>query len=296
MLTKGDDPSGPIPLGLNVEEIPKHFKLPHLDGSGLNEFTKNYAIDIKDVINYVSEHHPQQKILVIAHSLGGHQLLSSLQHYPDLNQKIEAICNVAMTADMGMNRFWSNLPRYSAEHFYVHIFYHQIQIDCEDKIKSKVNKSQSGPEITKENNPVVNRHMNQELSVIYGDLGNFPPMMLIHAKDDQSVFFQGTVLLYEKSLSQGAVVNALFLESGGHQFIKNEGSLEIQRSVFEKISEFFQNPLKKSPIDLPHFQYEDVKSAYERFIQDNIKFLTETYPNAPMYKEKPSEKNIFAPF
>ncbi len=90
--------------------------------------------------------------------------------------------------------------------------------------------------------------------------------------------------------------SSLFLESGGHQFIKQEGNLEIQNSVFEKISEFFQNPLKKYSNELPHFTYEDVKSAYERFIKDKIEFLTEAFPGAPMWREDASEEISFAPF
>ena len=269
-----------VPDGFVPSMVPEHLKLLSLNGfyaSGLNEFTKNYADDVKDVIEHVSKQHANKKVNIVAHSLGCHQVLRTLQHVTDLNQKIEAICNVAGSYDNGVNRFrvgLNDMAYYSDIEAASRAFYRTIEGDSENYFKSRgANANQPGPEITKSANPIVNQQMNEEISVCYGDVTGFPPILLLHAKDDKSVFFQSSVLLYAKIQQQGAVVNGLFLDTGGHQFIKNEGDAEIRNRAFVKMYNFFNNPMQKTHEDLSTLDYDDVVAERTLFLANQEAYL-----------------------
>lgn len=273
---------GTLPKGLDSTMISTDLKLLELkkyNQSGLNEFTKNYVDDIKDVLDYVSKQHLGKKINVITHSLGGHQVLRALQQAPELNDKIEAICNVAGTSDVGANRFWCTLNQVltggvnSSNLFYCLLEEAHIRF-----LKSLANENQTGPVIDQNTNPSVNQQMNEELSVIYGDVSHFPPILFLHATDDKSVFFQGSVLLQNKIQEHGKIVQGFYFAKGDHQFIKNEGNPEIRNVALEKMNEFFQQPTKELSNDLSQLSYEDVMSEHSLFLQNKDTYLSNKFP------------------
>lgn len=235
MLPTGFEP-GLIPPGLKLLELQQ------LGGTGLNEFTRNYADDIKDVLDEISRRHPDKKIDVITHSLGGHHLLRSLQHYPDLSQKINGICNVAGTVDIGANRFINTLKNTPRS-----IFELRLEIESIRFVKSCANENQDGPRIDRNSNPSVDQHMNGQLSVLYGNTTCFPPILFLHATDDQNVFFQGSLSLQQKMQQNGCIAHGLYFSSGGHQFIKNEGDPEVRVRALEAMEDFF-NSLRKNRV------------------------------------------------
>nr|MBA2651092.1 hypothetical protein [Tatlockia sp.] len=196
------------PLGFDPAIIPENLELLSLNKcmtSGLNEFTRNYAYDVKDVINHVAELHPGKKINVVAHSLGCHHLLRTLQYFPELNQKIEAISNIAGTYDYGINRFWRAFKIWKEGDSIEDCqweFYQELEAQSQLGLKSRANENQAGPSISATDNPSVCSKLNSEVSVHYGDLSLFPPMLVLHAADDEQVFFQSSILLTEKIKQQ----------------------------------------------------------------------------------------------
>ncbi|MBA2655785.1 MAG: hypothetical protein H0U70_02235 [Tatlockia sp.] len=263
------------PVGFDPSLIPTNLELLSLNkywDSGLNEFIKNYAFDIKDIINHITELHPDTKISIVAHSLGCHHLLRSLQFFPELNQKIAAITNIAGTYDYGVNRFWRAFDIWkegdSLEHSQ-HMFYTELELQSKTGLKSRGNQNQAGPSLSATNNPSINLELNKEVSVHYGDLSHFPPMLLLHATDDEQVFFQSSILLAKKIKNQGnCLIKELYFESGGHQFIKNEGSLEIKEQAFKAIEIFFNNPEKIISKDWSHFKFADVFQEHSLFLEN----------------------------
>jgi pimeloyl-ACP methyl ester carboxylesterase len=263
------------PIGFDPATIPEELKLFGLHGTGcngLNEFIMNYADDVRDVIDFVSKQHPGKKVNIITHSAGGHQLLRTLQQTPNQRDKIDLICIVAGTSDMGANRFWTKraiLASSKNEEW----FYQELQTGCSYHLLSEANQNQSSFEITKKNNPAINQQMNQFISVHYGDLSKMPPMLIVHAKDDKSVFFQNSVVLYKKVRQQAGTAHGLFLEKGGHAVIKSDGDSETRDLVLSKIHHFFTNPLMEMQDDLGQIQYEDVLSDHDLFIKDKVEYI-----------------------
>jgi pimeloyl-ACP methyl ester carboxylesterase len=273
---------GALPKGFDPSTIHSTHKLLEIikwNESGLNEFTKNYVDDIKDVLAYVSEQHPGKKINVITHSLGGHQVLRALQHVSELSYKIEAVCNVAGVSNMGASRFLFTLNKTlsmvngNSEQFYKLLNDQNIRF-----FKSKANENQVGLVIDNTNNPSVNQRMNAEFSVIYGDLTHLPPILFLHALDDNLVAFQGTIELQKKIQENNGIAHILHFPKGGHQFIKNEGDEEIRSLALEKMNEFFKQPTKDRSNDLSQLTYDDVLSEFKQFHQDPETYLNNKFP------------------
>nr|MBA2651855.1 ankyrin repeat domain-containing protein [Tatlockia sp.] len=66
----------------------------------------------------------------------------------------------------------------------------------------------------------------------------------------------------------GRVVKELFLETGGHQIIKNDGIKEIKDKVFKTMELFFNNPEKIVIEDWSHLKYDDVFAEHSLFLED----------------------------
>jgi len=253
-----------------------------LNASGLNEFIKNYADDVKDVITYISNKESGKKINVIAHSLGSHQLLRTLQEFKNLNSKIRAICCIAGSYDMGANRFNATFNKVdtsgSFEH-YADYFYDDLRWECERFFKSKANQHQYGVTISKTNNPALVPEMNENISVHYGPLDCFPPLFLVHAKDDPNVFFQNSILLGKKTEQHThSVVGGLFLEKGGHHFLKDTGNAEIRIQAFNAINNFLSEPGSACfKENLDTISYENVMEKHSLFLKDQNTYLLNHY-------------------
>lgn len=271
-------PKGFVPSTLSSTDL-KLLDLAMWNESGLNEFTKNYVDDIKDVLACVSEEHPGKKINVITHSLGGHQVLRTLQQASEFNNKIAVICNIAGVSNIGASRFWFTLNKaLMSDDGNPELFYTLLNEQDIRFFKSKANENQEGSIIDKYNNPSVNQQMNEEFSVIYGDLSHFPPILFLHATDDKAVFFQGTLLLQKKIQENNCIANGFYFTKGGHQFIKNEGDPEIRSLALEKMNDFFQHPAKNINNDLSQLFYEDVLSEFSQFLQDQETYLNSKFP------------------
>lgn len=275
MYSKGAFPKGFNPLTGNA----KLLELTRWNESGLNEFNQNYVDDIKDVLAYVSEQHPGKKINVITHSLGGHQVMRALQKAPELSNKINGICNIAGVSNMGASRFWFTLnktlklPDGNAEQFYEFLTEQDVRF-----FKSKANENQDGCVIDKNNNPAVDPQMNKAFSVIHGNLSHFPPIIFLHAIDDEAVFIQGTVELQKKIQENNCIAQGFYFTKGGHQFIKNEGDSEIRNISLEKMNDFFQQPTKDISNDVNQLSYKDVLSEFSQFIHDQETYLNNKFP------------------
>jgi pimeloyl-ACP methyl ester carboxylesterase len=287
--------SNKLPKEFELTMIPSGLKLLELNkfnATGLNEFSKNYADDVKDVLEEISKRHPGKKINIIAHSLGSHQVLRTLQHYPELSNKIEAVCSVAGTSDIGANRFINTLKDAPPPHCSRDMFESLIRIESSRFLKSSANENQAGPNIDKHNNPCMNQQMNQAISVLYGDVSRFPALLIVHAVDDKTVFFQSSILLQQKIQQSGSIAHGLYFSTGAHQFIKNEGKPEIRIQALEGMEGFFNQPTQKIERDFSQLQYEDVYSQHQLFLQDKESYLNNIYkPN----EEAEMEENTITP-
>jgi len=272
MYSRGALPKGFDPLTISSTDL-KLLEIKKWDESGLNEFTKNYVDDIKDVLVYISKQHPGKKINVITHSLGGHQVLRALQQASELNDKIGAICNIAGVSNMGASRFWFTLNKAIMSDGNSELFYKLLNEQDIRFFKSKANENQDGTVIDKNNNPSVNQRMNEEFSVIYGNLSHFPPILFLHSTDDKAVFFQGTMLLQKKIQENKSIAHGFYFMKGGHQFIKNEGDPEIRSLALEKMNDFFHQPAKDLSNDLSQLSYEDVSSEFSQYLQSRETYL-----------------------
>lgn len=266
-LPQGFDPSTMCSTDSKLLEITKWGE------SGLNEFTQNYVDDIKDVLVNITKEHPGKKINVITHSLGGHQVLRTLQQAPELNTKIEGICDIAGVSNIGASRFWFTVNKTLMAKGDAKLFYELLNEQDIRFFKSKANENQDGLVIDKNNNPSVNQQLNERFSVIHNDLAHLPPILFLHALDDQAVTLQSSVLLQQKIQENNGLAYGFYFPKGGHQFIKNEGDPEIRNIALKKIHDFFQQPTKDLSNDLSQLTYEDVMSEFSQFIQDQETYL-----------------------
>lgn len=270
MYFKGLFPEGfdreAIPPGLNLLELNE------LKETGLNEFIQNYTHDVKDILNAVLDRHPGQQINLIAHSLGGHQLMRTLQLMPELKEKIGSICLVASMVDAGANRFYQVLETASQTGAKAETFYESLVHDSKRFFKSAANFKQEGPKIDAGNNPAVDPTMNQAISVLYSDLSNFPPILICHAADDKQVFIQGSVLLFNKIKELGGQAHCIFWKTGGHQLLNNQGSM-MNVEILNRIALFFHNETIGLDSTLLELSHEDVIAEHKAFLEDQGAYL-----------------------
>jgi pimeloyl-ACP methyl ester carboxylesterase len=297
---------GKLPQGFYPEMSGKYnlLDLKEIGETGLNEFNKNYMIDVLDVLNEISTLHPTKKSNVIAHSLSSHHVLRTLQNHPELKDKIASICCIAGTYDMGLNRFWvslniakegygtssRNLQEFSNE------FYFSVENSCRDFLKSRANQGQEGPTISDKINPVLDQDMNKNISVLHHDVSNFPPILLMHAEDDESVCTQCSVLLQNKIEAANGCVYGIYFKEGGHQFIKDEGKQTVRESALQSMNCFFNDSNKRlnNEVNTSDLDYTDVRFEHNKFLKspdDYLKTSLEMYQSTAATKIQKSLKS-----
>lgn len=316
---------GQFPPGFDLAQIDKGLNLsahPEAE-NGLNEFTMNYADDVKDVIEAVRQRHPDLNINLIAHSLGCHHVFRTLQKYPDLNEHINAVSSIAGTYNMGANRFWKclndsllrinscpeslerllNNPNIPDERKTTIIklqeniisnmidsFYQSLTKDCQDFLLSS---KDIKPQITADYNPSVTIELNESVSVCYNNLDNLPPVLLAHALDDSNIPLELTVKLYQQFQAIDHSVSLLTFKEGGHSFIKKEGNgTQAQKILFESIIQFFKQPRKNIQLLETNLSTsEQVTPFFEEFQKKGKNYLIKLFENE--LKKYPDYYNRF---
>ena len=116
----------------------------------------------------------------------------------------------------------------------------------------------------------------------------FPPLFLVHAKDDENVFFQNSILLGKKIQQHvHSVVGGLFLEKGGHQFLKDTGNPEIRMHTFNAIKNFFLEPGNTCfQENLDKIDCENMMEQYSLFLKDQKTYLLNHYNKSQSQEEK----------